>query len=205
MVRSGPTTLCSLLLAPLLLLPERCSGVPGAYGPLDVRTFGAKGDGVSDDAAAIQKAIDQAQQVSSLGSAGGPSRPVYFPAGLYLVNSSLTIVSTHKKDALPLRLYGDGVGQTVIMAGAEMDAVLRFESYGPSGGVPGMTTNGHTIESMKFDAAAKANYSVAATAITRSLFRYSDFSGARIAGLFLGCKDLCRPAASIISLETDLA
>jgi hypothetical protein len=105
-----------------------------------------------------------------------------------MVNSSLTVISTHKKDALPLRLYGDGVGQTVIMAGAEMDAVLRFQGYGPSGGTPGMTTNGHVIESMKIDAAAKANYSVAAPAITRSLFRFSDFSGARIAGLFLGCE-----------------
>ena len=136
-------------------------------------------------------------QVSALGSPSGPSRPVYFPAGVYMVNSSLTVVSTHRKDALPLRLYGDGVRQTVIMAGAEMDAVLRFEGYGPSGGTPGMTTNGHVIESMKVDAAAKANYSVAAPAITRSLFRFSDFSGARIAGLFLGCEHLDGPAAAV--------
>ena len=140
----GSTAACWLA-AQLLLLAELSTCLP--YGPLDVRTFGAKGDGITDDAGAIQKAIDQAQQVSSLGNAAGPSRPVYFPAGLYMVNSSLKIVSTHKKDALPLRLYGDGVGQTVIMAGAEMDAVLRFEGYGPSGGLPGMTTNGHTIES----------------------------------------------------------
>ena len=52
--------------------------------------------------------------------------------------------------------------------------------------VPGVTTNGHTVENLAFDAAQLANYSVAATAITRSLFRYSDFSGARIAGLLLG-------------------
>eukprot|EP01052_Picozoa_sp_SAG31_P029334 SAG31_NODE_2907_length_4924_cov_1.619482_4_plen_188_part_00 len=187
MLVRGSTGVCALVAQLMLLLPERCACAP-QYGPLDVRAFGARGDGISDDAVAIQKAIDQAQQVSSLGNADGPSRPVYFPAGLYIVNSSLKIVSTRMKHALPLRLYGDGVGQTVIMAGAEMDAVIRFEGYGPSGGAPGMTTNGHTIESMKFDAASKANYSVAATAITRSLFRFSDFSGARIAGLFLGCE-----------------
>ena len=69
-----------------------------------------------------------------------------------------------------------------------MDAVVRFAGHGPAmgGGVPGVTTNGHTVESMRFDAAGLANYSLAATAITRSLFRYSDFSGARIAGLMLG-------------------
>ena len=40
------------------------------------------------------------------------------------------------------------------------------------GSVPGVTTNGHTVESMTFNAAGLANYSLAATAITRSLFRY---------------------------------
>ena len=83
---------------------------------------GAKGDGVTDDAPAIQRAIDTAQQVSSLGTASGPSRPVYFPAGLYSIKTSLNIVSTHLNDtdkrlALSLRLYGDGMAQSVIVAG----------------------------------------------------------------------------------------
>ena len=189
----------ALLLAaatPASCLPAAPAPAAPAYGPLDVRTFGAKGDGVADDAPAIQKAIDQAQQVSAIGTHGsGPSRPVYFPAGLYLVKTSLNVVSTHVNAtstgrlALSLRLYGDGVAQSIIMADAPMDAVLRFGGYGPdthTTSVPGVTTNGHTVESMKFDAAGVANYSVAATAITRSLFRYSDFSGARIAGLLLG-------------------
>lgn len=185
-----------LLLLPILLANVRgASGVPTAagYGPLDVRTFGAKGDGVTDDAPAIQRAIDTAQQVSSLGTTSGPSRPVYFPAGLYSIKTSLNIVSTNVNDtdkrlALSLRLYGDGMRQSVIVAANPMDAVLRFggNEPAPGGGVPGVTTSGHTIENMAFDAAQLANYSVAATAITRSLFRYSDFSGARIAGLLLG-------------------
>jgi polygalacturonase len=40
------------------------SAASDAYGPLDVRTFGAKGDGMNDDSAAIQQAIDKAQQES---------------------------------------------------------------------------------------------------------------------------------------------
>eukprot|EP01044_Picomonas_judraskeda_P006450 COSAG03_NODE_643_length_6532_cov_3.761387_2_plen_630_part_00 len=184
---------CSALWALLApgLFAHTVFGVPAAYGPLDVRDFGAVGDGVTDDAPAIQRAINQAQQVSALGKPSGPSRPVYFPAGFYVVKRTLEINSTHLNEsnhqlALSLRLYGDGMAQSIIVAGAAMDAVVRFGGYGPTGGIPGVTTNGHTIESMAFNAAGLANYSVAATAITRSLFRFADFSGARIAGLFLG-------------------
>lgn len=49
---------------------------------LNVRDFGAKGDGVSDDTAAFQKAMD------SLGKAGGI---VHVPVGNYLIKSHLTV------------------------------------------------------------------------------------------------------------------
>lgn len=55
-----PTALASLLLA----------------APLDVRDFGARGDGITKDSAAIQKAIDTAAQ------RGGGT--VTVPAGRYL-------------------------------------------------------------------------------------------------------------------------
>jgi hypothetical protein len=175
-----------------------------ASGPLNVRSFGAKGDGTTDDTDAIQKAIDQAQQVSALSMASchpvpyeaalcALSRPVYFPAGLYVVTSSLRIAQSTPMHFVPprrlsLRLYGDGMHQSAVVAGAPMDAVLRFEGHGPprGWGKGGNTTSSHAIENMRFDAASLANYSVAAAAITRSQFRSSYFSGARIAGLFLG-------------------
>ena len=46
-----------------------------ANGFINVKSFGAKGDGVTDDTSAVQAAID---------SAG--NKAIYFPAGVYLVN-----------------------------------------------------------------------------------------------------------------------
>ena len=58
---------------------------------MNVRELGAKGDGITDDTAAIQRAIDL-----SFGSAAAPhgtrynlNRPLYFPAGHYLITAPL--------------------------------------------------------------------------------------------------------------------
>lgn len=52
-----------------------------ALGHFDVTTYGATGDGTTDDTVAIQDAIDAAE------AAGGGV--VYFPAGVYVVNGAL--------------------------------------------------------------------------------------------------------------------
>ena len=54
-----------------------------AGGILNVRDFGAKGDGSADDTAAIQAAIDRA--VST------PAKAVYVPAGTYIITAPLVI------------------------------------------------------------------------------------------------------------------
>ena len=70
---------------------------------LNVRSYGAVGDGVTNDTAAIQSALDAA-------SAGGGG-VVYLPAGKYLTDSALLVPSkTHLK--------GDGRGRTVIVSPA---------------------------------------------------------------------------------------
>lgn len=69
----------AFILAALLALPAiHCSGVPapGAGDFLNVRKFGAAGDGATKDTEAIQRAVDAAH-------AGGAGT-VYFPPGQYL-------------------------------------------------------------------------------------------------------------------------
>src|SRR5438128_2610946 len=54
--------------------------------------YGAKGDGVTDDTAAIQAAINDAQSVTG-GVMTGAGAIVFFPVGTYLCRSGLTISS----------------------------------------------------------------------------------------------------------------
>lgn len=70
-------------------------------GPLNVRWFGAKGDGIADDTAPINNSITYA-----LGHAQSPA--VYAPAGNYLVNKVVIKTGLH--------LYGDGVLNTKFSA-----------------------------------------------------------------------------------------
>jgi len=83
---------------------------------VSVKDFGAVGDGVVDDTATIQAAID------AVASGGG----VYFPPGTYLINTGLT-VSTNT-----IRLYGDAayLNGVTIKAGAASLEMLTVESYG---------------------------------------------------------------------------
>jgi hypothetical protein len=79
---------------------------------VNVKDFGAKGDGSTDDTAAIQAAINAAfGPLSSPHGQGNPflNKPLYFPAGNYIISSPLYL-----KNILGGHIYGAGDGSTQI-------------------------------------------------------------------------------------------
>jgi Pectate lyase superfamily protein/S-layer homology domain len=96
----------------------------------DVRYYGAKGDGVTNDAAAIQNAVDAAA------SAGGT---VTFPAGTFVVNATIylksgisvvgtpgqTILTMPPKSAVTFILSGTGLSNVTLDG-----LTFRASSYG---------------------------------------------------------------------------
>lgn len=98
---------------------------------LNVRDFGAKGDGVADDTAAIRAALSQAAKENAArrvrvghrslengGVGDGPISEVFFPQGIYRVSETLLV----RRDAV---LRGDGA--TIQMKAADRD-IMYFHS-----------------------------------------------------------------------------
>ena len=107
----------------------------------NVQNFGAKGDGITDDTAAIQSAIDAAA------AAGGGQ--VYMPTGTYIVSGG----EEPSDGCLMLKsnvyLYGDGMGETTVKVADGSDTkitgVIR-SAYGEEThdfGVSNLTIDGN--------------------------------------------------------------
>lgn len=110
----------------------------------DVKDFGAVGDGVTNDAAAIQSAIDAA----STAGAG----IVYFPTGIYAITASLTL----KQGAYLQGVYPAAV-TSALMTGSRIKAMANLTTM--------MTTDlvtareGFGLRNLVFDG-NKANFTV---------------------------------------------
>ena len=97
---------------------------------INVKDYGAVGDGATDDTAAIVAAINAATG-GAPGAAPSPQRvglkPVYLPRGEYRITSQIKVLSV-----LNFVMYGDGSRQTSISVGASVTDALLFD------GCPGL-------------------------------------------------------------------
>lgn len=82
---------------------------------IDVRAFGAVGDGNTDDAPAIQAAINQGEQVHGI---------VYFPPGTYKITTRLIVRRN-------VDVVGTGVGFASVILPYGTDALTIFGSVCP--------------------------------------------------------------------------
>jgi hypothetical protein len=120
---------------------------------VNVKDFGAKGDGAADDTAAIQAAID----------ASGPGSCVYFPTGTYVTTAPLALAQnrTYRGEAVPDGTFGTGHG-SVILRGGSPGLVMDMVS---SGGFFQFTGFDRLTVDQSVDGCTAFGHSTAATVI----------------------------------------
>jgi hypothetical protein len=74
---------------------------------VNLRDFGAIGNGVADDTAAINRAIQQIYLSTAVDIEARTRRTIYFPGGTYIISTPLLIPPY-------ARIVGDGMGSTII-------------------------------------------------------------------------------------------
>ncbi len=119
------------------------NGGRGISSILNVRNYGAKGDGINDDSVAIRNCIQS-------GATNGYA-VVYIPAGTYLLN---TTNGTTDVDAFTLNcifnatnntlIYGDGIDRTVLRAGNNV--VSQSPVFHLATGVTNFNLQGMTVD-----------------------------------------------------------
>ena len=88
---------------------------------LNVKDFGAYGDALHDDTAAIQAAINYAATIVAAGN-GGRGINIWLPAGEYLVSNTITVISGY------VGIIGDGAGRTLIARNAAYGDTILFNN-----------------------------------------------------------------------------
>lgn len=144
--------------------PLSGSGVDLTATVFNVRAHGALGDGVTNDYAAIQAAIDAAEE-----NGGGY---VYFPAGRYSINSTLVL---NKSSII---LCGAGAsynadigtltgGTIILWAGAAGGTVVKFS---PVEGASNQALKGVGLQRLSIDCAALAGIGLQLLSVQGSYF-----------------------------------
>lgn len=100
---------------------------PAGAGVLNVKDYGAKGDGVTDDTAAINAAIAAITPIGNTGIYWGQAKIVYFPSGTYLISSPLVKNDTSSGNPT----YG-----MVLIGQSESTTTIKLASSAPGFGDP---------------------------------------------------------------------
>jgi len=97
-----------------------------AVGPVDVKKYGAKGDGVTDDTDAIQKAMDSA-------ASGNGDHTVYFPTARYLISGALRASNVKIRGFFSALILANADAKLEI-AGTQTEVFeMSFENLTPGG------------------------------------------------------------------------
>jgi len=99
---------------------------------VSVKDFGAVGDGVADDTAAIQAAID------AVGAAGGGS--VYVPVGTYKLTDTLTVTNDY------VALVGDGSSASVLLGSDPTKWIVKFNANADHMLIDGLWLKGSAVD-----------------------------------------------------------
>lgn len=115
----------------------------------NVKDYGAKGDGIADDSAAVQRAITTGNSASTretghFGSTGQPA-VVYFPAGTYLVKATI-------RSAVGTVLMGDPLDKPTIKAAADFSGTQLL--FGRDKQFTGLVGFYHGVKSLVLDTTA---------------------------------------------------
>lgn len=87
---------------------------------VNVRDFGATGDGNTDDTLSLQRAIDEIEFGNFALTTPRLRRVIHIPAGIYLISASLKLPSY-------VYLQGEGKGRTVIRQNSNLSPLLQLK------------------------------------------------------------------------------
>lgn len=123
-VRSVLTIAATMLLLAACQRSLVAMQFPPNSGVLNVKDYGARGNGVTDDTAAINRAIAASTPAVNTGNYWGQAKIVYFPAGTYLISAPLV-----KNNAAGEPTYG-----MVLIGESRQTTTIRLEDRAPGFG-----------------------------------------------------------------------
>ena len=152
--------------------------------PLNVLDFGATGNGTTDDTAAIQAAITY---IYSLANPSGVSAipALYFPAGIYLLSSTITMGNNSASWFVSPYFYGDGVGTIIKVTAINVNPFLW---QGPNIGVAGAGNQcaGPTIKDMQFQGPGKSTAGASSVGLNFNTVQGTTLINTSVSGFHIG-------------------